>query len=123
MLTTLARVLARRGEREYVFAERMGMRIHTIYRLCGRKPPTGPSLRVAMHFNSATLEIISADTGVPIGVLVEDAIAAIREYDAGTVEAEHAACMAAVEKLENRHGKRKKAESAERGDRGRGGEG
>lgn len=74
--TTLAQTLAANRETAAAFAKRIGVSPHTVYKLCGLTPPSGYGDKATkrLRIDSDMLQLISVESGVPIGTLVEDAI-------------------------------------------------
>ena len=74
MLTAFGRWLAERGEPAYLYAQRMKMRRGLVYRLAGLYESQAPRA-----LQADLVRKISEDSGIPVGVLCEEAIAAMDE--------------------------------------------
>jgi len=68
MQTTFAKWLAARGEAHSAYAIRRGINKDGVARLAG----VGHRITIR-YFNMSFLETVSADTGIPIATLIEDA--------------------------------------------------
>ena len=61
------------GEPAYLYAQRRNLGERLVKRLAGMACPPG---RRGLQFTAAFLDLVSRETGIPIGILVEDAVAA-----------------------------------------------
>ena len=74
METTFARWLRKRGEAHHVYAKRMGLGYISVARLIG----IGREPQEIKRFSFLALTKVSADTGIPIQTLIDDAVKAAR---------------------------------------------